>query len=264
MDKKTEIIFECASILNASSLKWWLEGGTLLGAVRDHRPIPWDDDIDFSLFSSDRDIFESSIVPYLLSQGYEFVNSFKMPITNGGEYTFKKNNINIDFFFLWKDESNLFLTYIAARKTWVSHEFASNITERIIERKTIKTEDGEEETLYYSWVYYQIINSFPENLLTSLVPIMFCNALCYIPINYRAYLKQKYGDWEKPVTKYSADIHEKATIERKMLTEDQLWEGFNHGYPHTWKPTLFGRFIRLITRELKMYRYRFNKIIRAI
>lgn len=44
-----------AKVCKDYNLKWWLDGGTLLGAVRNGKIIPWDDDIDVTMPRDDYD-----------------------------------------------------------------------------------------------------------------------------------------------------------------------------------------------------------------
>lgn len=43
-------------ILDSAGVKWWIDHGTLLGLVRESRLLPWDDDIDISIFLGDLEI----------------------------------------------------------------------------------------------------------------------------------------------------------------------------------------------------------------
>jgi lipopolysaccharide cholinephosphotransferase len=54
-----DVLREFARRCDAASLRWFVIGGTLLGAVRHRGFIPWDDDIDVALPRPDFDRFEA-------------------------------------------------------------------------------------------------------------------------------------------------------------------------------------------------------------
>lgn len=70
-----EILDEIVRICDKFNLKYYLAGGTLLGAVRHQGFIPWDDDIDISMPRSDYEKF-IKIAPKELSNKY-FLDSYE-------------------------------------------------------------------------------------------------------------------------------------------------------------------------------------------
>lgn len=50
-----EMVVKLIEVCNKYNLKVWADGGTLLGVVRHHGYIPWDDDIDMVMFRDDYD-----------------------------------------------------------------------------------------------------------------------------------------------------------------------------------------------------------------
>jgi len=52
-DLLLNILKDVDQICRENNLKYWIDGGTLLGAMRNKKIIPWDDDIDICLLSDD-------------------------------------------------------------------------------------------------------------------------------------------------------------------------------------------------------------------
>lgn len=69
-----------AKIFNSCNIEYWIEGGTLLGIRRENRLLPWDNDIDFSVKSTQTEKLEIFIVA-LKKAGYR-VKTRHFDVTN--------------------------------------------------------------------------------------------------------------------------------------------------------------------------------------
>lgn len=62
--KQLEILDVTANFCAEHNIKYWLDGGTLIGAIRHKGYIPWDDDIDVGMLRQDYDKFTASFNEY--------------------------------------------------------------------------------------------------------------------------------------------------------------------------------------------------------
>lgn len=69
--KKLEILVDIVNFCKEKKIKYWLDSGTLLGAVRHGGFIPWDDDIDIIIMKEDAKFLKENYK----SENFEIVNT---------------------------------------------------------------------------------------------------------------------------------------------------------------------------------------------
>ena len=84
----SKMIKDVSDLFRIFGVTFWMDGGTLLGAVRHKGIIPWDDDADFCVYHKDKHLLES-LRNHLHQMGYGFVEFW------GGYKIFPLNGWNI-------------------------------------------------------------------------------------------------------------------------------------------------------------------------
>lgn len=143
-------------VLEASGVRYWLEGGTLLGAARHGDIIPWDYDVDLGIYLEDvpncellRSAEAGSVVD---EKGFVWEKAIEGDFYRV-QYS-EHNHLHVDLWPFYPKNG------VMTKDTWMDHR-----------------QDVE----------------FPEHFLKPLVPLPFAGFTAMAPNNHRGFLELKFG-----------------------------------------------------------------------
>ena len=175
------LLLDVAKSLDILSVNYWLEGGTLLGIKRESRLLPWDNDLDLSINSSEVSKIDDLIINLKSKNLRVRVRKFKKTTEffNSGDIRIIKIR-NKRFFNLLKGSVclEIFVKYPEKEKTY--------------------------------WMIGNTTKNVPSKYYAKLQSIKFKDYLFSIPMLTEEYLTYRYGDWKKPVKEWNTFTDDKA------------------------------------------------------
>lgn len=181
-EEVVEFLYSVSKVLDEMNVDYWIEGGTLLGAVRDGKLIPWDHDLDLGMkFTTDRAMKE--LIRRLKESFYVSVKGFapREDIWQLGDYRLLK--IYPKRLLLLKEKLCLDL-FVYYRKTLPGTQ--------------------EEAYLYCVWGH----NAYHRTEhLDALESMEFYGRQIPIPGSTERFLETKYGaDWRTPKKRWNVAL----------------------------------------------------------
>ncbi|MEK9572161.1 MAG: LicD family protein [Paracoccaceae bacterium] len=160
------VLRDVAQFLEAENIKYWLDGGTLLGVVRDNGIIDGDIDIDIGVITSDVEALYSSLVnnDFHVCYFYEDSGGSKCVIRA------EKNKVGIDFEIFKRNAEGYYRD-----------------SPRPLPATVQKASRNQLAVVRYEFDY---------DLVNNIVPIHFCGVRLMIPEDYDKYLTVYYSNWK--------------------------------------------------------------------
>jgi len=179
------------STLNKYNIEFYIDFGTLIGAMRDKKLIPWDHDIDISLLNKEDYVKIPNVLEEIKKKyGYRiYLNTFEDAI--------KQYNVSeqkVDFAKL----NDYKIAKIRTNKFW---KFGKGYLCIDIFFKYEKN-----EKLYWC-AFGNSYSTSSKPLKEGLVEIDFYNLKVKIPKNYDEYLTNLYGNWRVPKKDWTQNEH---------------------------------------------------------
>jgi len=164
---------------------YWLEGGTQIGIVREQRLLPWDNDMDISIY----DTFKSKlwlIVPMLMLRGYRLT----LQNHQADMGPFKKGELKI----------------IKIRNFSRRLKKGGVTLDVFIKRKI------GDACFWVVGVEKRVLKSTPAHFTESLSTITFKDKDYLIPTDYDGYLTYRYGAWREPQKEWDFRVDDQAIV----------------------------------------------------
>lgn len=236
-----QMLFDIHNLCQKHKIKYWAEGGTLLGAIRHKGMIPWDDDIDIGMFEEDF----NKLCQIMKNTSYSIVspNTVIHTIGNNKNETnfsmFDKEKKNNKYKYLTLDIGVIIgLCNLVCPGSLCEYEidnekhnggFHSTCIDVFIYSKqknnSFYTLNDPENGVYESKKHYNPGSYFKNNELLPLKEYDFGNIKVMGANNPIPYLERSYGDiddvdaWKKPIQYYDKNHQPK---NEKNITENNF------------------------------------------
>lgn len=253
-----EILIEMDSVCRKNGIRYWIMGGTLIGAIRHEGFIPWDDDGDVGMMRCDYEKFKEAVAdnPIIeLQEFYNFNGGYRIPkiIIRGTREKLAVDIIVFDFAnrgktslsAMWKAQQKIRKAYVAAMKRYRIHmlDFARTdiirnpkkaaavhkITEKYVAKCHYLPDDG--DTVIWGVDNFTSKAPDPQRIYRTeaifpLGELMFEGHSYYVVSDYMDMITREAGDiWSLPndvgKPKFFTDAQMKAMVEACNIVRDR-------------------------------------------
>ena len=204
-------------LFDKHAISYWLDSGTLLGAVRDGKLIEWDSDVDLGVW--DNDVHRIiSIFPEFNRRGFDIVLNRKL-----GVMEITRFNTKIWFclyrrkgdyaWVVWLIRKGKWIEKIADRfkdisnvRAYVRHK--ESFVRKVKYLSSLLPSTLKQLVTYIAWITYCRVSFIfpivvPKRYFEKLSTIRFYGIVFSIPSEVEKYLEYRYGsDWKTPKRKW--------------------------------------------------------------
>lgn len=228
MKKYVESLLTLRSVFNKHDIDFWLEAGTLLGAIREGRIIPWDDDADISLWLDEifkvletQKDFQQLGYELYVTQGHYALRDMKTKEhlvciyfnKNVADYVVKLQFLRPFKYFIWMLSEPDYKT-VDYNNFDYDTKFIPFFIRKILVDICCKMQPAKRRKLIILFwkltiqlrLYYDELVRFPVKCVDDFIAIDFYGEKFSVPKHYNEYLTFMYGDWRIPVKNFKAHL----------------------------------------------------------
>lgn len=185
LEKSLRLLERATTFLEKYNIPYWLEGGTLLGIIRENRLLPWDNDLDISIRSEDFDRLRRILPKFFYRGMIAKVRGHKID-----DPPFQKGEVRLIKVYATK--------YLFFKTPLVLDIFVKK-----------KLDDQ------YYWVVgvkRRAKKAVPARFYDELTTVQFNHKTYSIPKLTDEYLTYRYGDWRTPVKTWNFIKDDQSTV----------------------------------------------------
>lgn len=186
-DSALQLLFYVTDFMDKYGIIYHLEGGTLLGIVRDKKLLPWDYDVDISLPADQIDKFQK--------------HCGKM---TSWQYKLTSKLFDVTYMALPKGSPRIYK--LKPRLTSFLKELNSSFRDKHIVIDIFIKYDDEESTY---WQAADKAMKVSKHHYQGFDEVEFMGKKLKTPVDYDGYLTSKYGDWRVPIKEWNCSTDEK-------------------------------------------------------